>query len=96
LEVETNPGSPPRRYRFGTKTAEFLFCCSCGVTLAALCATGDGIKAVLNINTLDESDTLDFERVDSNFEGETVSARIDRRTANWIGNVILRESGRAR
>jgi len=39
--------APPGRYRFGTQTADFLFCGSCGVTVAAVCETGGRLRAVV-------------------------------------------------
>jgi hypothetical protein len=79
----------PGRYTFDTGTAEFLFCSRCGVTVTALCESSGSLKAVLNINTLDDAHVLDFEHSDSDFEGESLEQRLGRRTANWIGQVSL-------
>jgi hypothetical protein len=90
LTISCEGESPAGRYRFATGTAEFLFCGSCGVIVAALCADSEGLKAVLNINTLDEDERLLFEPGDSHFDGETLEQRLERRSAGWIGQVVLR------
>lgn len=81
-------GQGAGRYRFATGTADFLFCKHCGVTVAALGEDSGAIIAVVNINTLDDAG-IAFDHSDSDFEGETLDARLDRRAARWIGNVTL-------
>jgi len=78
-----------RRYRFGTGTADFIFCAKCGVTVAATCETDGGLRGIVNINTLDRVHELDFDRGDSDFEGESRDARLSRRKKHWIGSVRL-------
>jgi hypothetical protein len=88
LAVETS-GQPVGRYRFGTGTADFLFCRRCGVTLAALDNHGGKLKAVVNIHTLDGFDSIGFDCSDSDFDGEAPDSRLARRAARWIGDVTL-------
>lgn len=76
-------------YRFDTKTADFLFCQVCGVVVAAVSEIEGEIKAVLNIATLDDYQSLNFALSDSDFDGETTGQRLDRRSSRWIGNVII-------
>jgi hypothetical protein len=89
LRLRREPGATLECYRFGTRTADFLFCGACGVTIAALCETGGRLRAVVNVNTLDAAGDLEFERSDSDFEGETLEERLDRRAARWIGDVVV-------
>ena len=89
LNITLDPGAPPGRYRFGTGTADFLFCSRCGVMVTAVCETPEGLKAVLNIHTLDEGQHLEFDHSDSDFDGESIEERLSRRTARWIGHVTL-------
>jgi len=89
LFIRTRNDQLPGRYRFGTETADFLFCSQCGVTVAALCESDRDLMAVLNINTLDPDESLVFETIDTDFGKESVEQRLARRTAGWIGNVIL-------
>ena len=89
LSIAMDKEIPPGRYRFGTETADFLFCGSCGVTVAALCETGEGLKAVLNVNSLDAGQEVEFDCSDSDFEGESAEQRLARRTGRWIGQVRI-------
>lgn len=77
------------RYRFGTETADFLICATCGVVVAAISESADALRAVLNIATLDEVKTLDFDASDSDFDGESQDQRLERRTSRWIGHVVI-------
>ena len=54
-----------------------------------VCTLEDRVFAVLNINTLDADQGIEFEAGDSDFEGETIENRLDRRKTRWIGNVSL-------
>ena len=89
LSITAGNEQAPGRYRFGTETADFLFCSQCGVTVAALCETDRGLMAVLNIKTLDANESLVFDCIDTDFESESVEQRLARRAAGWIGNVSL-------
>lgn len=82
----------PGRYRFGTKTADFIHCTRCGVVVIAVDDTGDAPRAVLNVNTLDERDALAFDLSDSDFDSETRDERLARRSARWIPSVEIREA----
>lgn len=76
-----------KRYRFGTGTADFLFCRRCGVVIAALDGNSGSTKAVVNINTLDPGQDIDFIHSDSDYDNEPEQARLARRAANWISTV---------
>lgn len=70
------------RYRFGTKTADFLVCRGCGVFVAAMMP--EPPMAVVNVNALDRRDDfLASELVIGSFDGETVEQRLARRRARW-------------
>ncbi|MDX1460535.1 MAG: hypothetical protein R3348_05710 [Xanthomonadales bacterium] len=87
LAFECTASSVLGRYRFGTGTADFCFCNSCGVMVAALDDHGGRLKAVVNVRTLDEFDSLAFEHADSCFDGEATDDRLQRRGRNWIPRV---------
>lgn len=89
LELVGSEPGVASRYRFGTETADFLFCARCGVTVAAVGAAPRGPIAIINVNTLDRREELDFDRSDSDFEGETRDQRLARRAERWIGRVVL-------
>ncbi|HUP92999.1 MAG TPA: hypothetical protein VM074_12195 [Solimonas sp.] len=70
-------------YRFGSKTADFLFCGRCGVLLAARCTIEGHGYAVLNLNNVEGLDAAALPSTPFSFEGEDVAARLSRRRRNW-------------
>ena len=77
------------RYRFGSKTAEFLVCKECGVNPVVLSHIDDQLLAVVNANTLDAADRLPDIISVGDYKGESLEERLARRKKNWIGTVIL-------
>jgi len=72
-----------RRYRFGTRSADFLICDTCGVFVAAITTTPAGSRAVINARTFIDV-PLDFNRVTlASLDGESIEARRARRLRNW-------------
>jgi hypothetical protein len=72
-----------RRYRFGTRTADFHVCLDCGVMPITTC-TIDGTRyAVVNVNTFDDVDRSELIEAATDFEGETTADRLARRRRNW-------------
>jgi hypothetical protein len=70
------------RYRFGTKTADFLICKTCGIFLVAYMP--EAALAVINVNALDaRDDFLANELHVADFDAETVEQRLARRKARW-------------
>ena len=72
-----------RRYRFGTETADFHICTSCGVVPIVTCEIDGAGYAVVNANCFDDVDCAELAGAASNFEGETTVARLARRQRNW-------------
>jgi hypothetical protein len=71
------------RYRFGHKTADFIFCSRCGSYLGAVTTIDRRIFAVINIHALDpQPDGLPAAQPMS-YEGEASDARNSRRAARW-------------
>ena len=71
------------RYRFGHKTADFLFCGRCGGYLGALTEEDGQPLFVLNLRALDpQPDGLPAAQPMS-YEGETSGERNTRRRARW-------------
>lgn len=72
-----------RTYQFGQRTADFLFCPTCGVYFGAM-AEIDGKKlAVLNVRVLDGV-TLDHAAAQPmDFDDESVELRSARRLRHW-------------
>ena len=69
-------------YRFGTKTADFHVCLTCG-------AIPKGVQyAVLNLNTFDGIDRSQLVETVTNFEGETTENRLARRRRIWTPEAV--------
>ncbi len=77
------------RYKFGTETAEFYTCARCGVVPFVTSMIGDNLYAVVNVNSFEGVDPSCFSRVATDFDGETTTSRLDRRTRNWIPSVTI-------
>jgi hypothetical protein len=71
------------RYRFGTKTADFHVCSSCGVVPIVTCVLEGARYAVINVNTFDDRDGFELIEAATDFEGETTETRLARRRRNW-------------
>jgi len=88
FDVRADDWELVERYRFGSRTADYLICRRCGVYVAALCETGAGLRAVVNINCL--ADRAQFTQTPSapDYDGESVASRLARRAANWMPAVM--------
>lgn len=77
-------------YRFGSKTADYLVCRRCGVYIAAVCDAAAGLRAVVNVNGLDDRAAFTREPAPMNYDGETEEARLARRAVNWMPALLHR------
>ena len=80
--AELTFGPEARRYRFGTKTTDFLFCGRCGVYVGALAELDGRPFATLNLNAFDDS-RPDLEAAPVSYEGEDAEAKAARRRRKW-------------
>jgi hypothetical protein len=78
-------------YNFGTNAADFYVCSVCGVVPFVLSDIDDKKFAVVNINTFDNIDDFVLARSSTDFDGEDVGSRLERRKRNWISKVRLDE-----
>jgi hypothetical protein len=82
LSLTVRDASLLSRYRFGTKTADFLLCKSCGVFVAAY--VPEPPLAVVNVNVLEASAAfLATELHLADLDQEPLEARLARRRARW-------------
>ena len=71
------------RYRFGHKTADFVFCGRCGGYLGAVTEEDGQSLMVINLRALDpQPESLPVAQLMS-YEGETNDDRNSRRSARW-------------
>ena len=77
----TDP-SKLKRYRFGTRSSDFLVCGECGVYVAALISSTRGQFATLNVNTIRGHPGIP-EPNPVSYDGESVEQRQARREQRW-------------
>ena len=82
-----------KRYRFGTETADFHICLTCGVIPIATCTIEGTRYAVVNVNTFDDVGQLQLVETAADFDGETTENRLARRRRNWTPQAIGGEGG---
>ena len=82
VTFEIADASKLERYRFGTKTTEFLICNGCGVYLAAVLTSTRGQFATLNVNAIRSLPDL-AEAAPVSYDGESAEQRKARREQRW-------------
>jgi hypothetical protein len=82
-------GSIVGRYQFAMKTADFIFCKSCGSYLGALQANDKGLLSVINVKYF--SELLPYVNAVKflNLDRETPNERSVRRAKHWTPSHIL-------
>ena len=75
------------RYSFGTRTAEFHVCSSCGVVPVVTSRIDGRLYAVVSVNAFQGVDPALLKRAAAKYDGESESARLARRKLNWIADV---------
>ncbi len=75
------------RYSFGTRTAEFHVCSSCGVVPVVTSRIDGRLYAVVSVNAFQDVDPALLKRAVAKYDGESESARLARRKLNWIADV---------
>ena len=78
-------------YRFGTGTAEFYVCSTCGAVPLVTSEVESHLYAVVNVNTFDGIDPASLARQPVTFEGETSESRLARREQRWIPHVSIKK-----
>ena len=80
------------RYRFGTRTADFLLCKACGVLVAAYMP--EPALAVVNVNVLEARAAFLANPLQvADLDGESLEQRLARRRARWtpVLSFVVRE-----
>ena len=77
------------RHTFGTRTADFLVCKQCEDIPVVTSEIDGRLYAVVNIHALHGISPTLLKHFQSDFDGETVEARTNRRRQNWISNVTI-------
>ncbi len=89
VEITASDWSLLERYQFGSRTADYLLCRRCGVYVGAVCETGSGLRAVVNVNCLGDRAAFTQTPAAPDYDGEAADARLERRAANWMPAAII-------
>ncbi len=89
VEIAATDWSLVERYRFGSRTADYVLCRRCGVYVGAVCETSSGLRAVVNVNCLDDRAAFTQAPAAPDYDGETTDARLDRRATNWMPATVI-------
>ena len=92
LKVTVKNPSLVSKYSFGTKTAHFHICSTCGIVPVVTSRIGNRLYAVVSVNAFEGLEPSLFRRASATFDGESEEARLMRRERNWIANVEFVES----
>ena len=92
LAVRVKDSRHVSTYAFGTKTAEFHVCSTCGVVPVVTSTIEGHVYAVVSVNAFENVDTSLLQRASVSFDGEGQGDRLRRRQRNWIGHVEFREA----
>lgn len=93
LKARVSDGTRLSKYAFGTQTADFYVCSGCGVVPFVTSTIDGSTFAVVNVNTFENVAAEDLVSSTSNFDGEDVTQRLDRRKRNWIPRVVVEIEG---
>jgi hypothetical protein len=77
------------RYSFGTRTADFHVCSSCGVVPVVTSRIDGRLYAVVSVNACQDVDPALVRRAAATYDGESESTRLARRKLNWIADVEI-------
>jgi hypothetical protein len=90
LEVRVRDPQQVQRYAFGTRTADFHVCRTCGVVPVVTSEIAGHLYAVVSVNAMEGLDAALVRRAPASFEAESEAARLARRARNWIADVRFR------
>ena len=93
LSVTLHSPSLVSKYAFGTKTATFYVCTSCGAVPIVTSEIANHLYAVVNVNTFEDLGSLHLNRQPVSFDGEEQQSRLARREKNWIADVRIKHIG---
>ena len=90
LKARVSDQSRVNKYAFGTKTAEFYICASCGVVPFATSKIQGKTYALVNGNTFEDVKPEDLVSSVTDVDSESIDGRLERRARNWIPQVTIK------
>jgi len=88
LELRYRDASRLSVYQFGHATSRWIVCARCGVLTVAICQIEGRPRAVVRSQTMIDH-VFSAPEVATDFEDESVDARLARRASTWIGSVTV-------
>lgn len=92
LKIDVKEPSLVSKYSFGTETAQFHICSTCGVVPVVTSRIDGRLYAVVSVNAFEGVESSLLRRASATFDGESEGTRLARRKHNWIANVEYEES----
>lgn len=89
LQVQIKDADAIQWYRFGSETAEVLFCAICGVFPLISCEIDDHLYAVLNANSINGLHIDPRKLSVVHQESLGLEEMLQKRQENWIGDVVI-------
>jgi hypothetical protein len=83
FRLQVTDGAKVNQYRFGTESADFHVCASCGAVPIVTCTMDGARYAVVNANAFDNVALSELAQAAADFEGESLESRLARRRRNW-------------
>ncbi|GHH59267.1 aldehyde-activating protein [[Pseudomonas] boreopolis] len=93
LTVRIKDPAKVSAYRFGTKTADFHVCASCGAVPVVSSRIDGRLHAVVSVLAFDDVDPARLRQVPVSYDGEDEASRLARRATHWIPNVEFVQGG---
>ena len=87
LKVTVKDPSLVSKYSFGTETAYFHICATCGIVPVVTSRIGNRLYAVVSVNAFEGLEPSLLRRASATFDGESEEVRLTRRERNWIADV---------
>lgn len=92
LDIRIQDATRHSRYSFGTKTADFHICSSCGVVPVVTSEIDGKTYAVVSVHAMNDIDPALIRQSPISFEEEDEGKRLARRKKGWIVNVRFSSS----
>lgn len=87
LTVNIADAALVQRYAFGTRTAQFHICRTCGAVPLVTSRIDGELYAVVSVNAFEGVDPALLRHAPADFEAESEATRLARRKRNWIARV---------
>ncbi|RZI42898.1 hypothetical protein EGT07_11420 [Herbaspirillum sp. HC18] len=87
LKIHLRDPALVSRYAFGTKTAVFHVCSTCGIVPVVTSEIDARTYAVVSVNAFENVDASLLSHAQASFDGEATGDRLARRARNWIPDV---------